>query len=100
MQQWQFELANNGYLILPADVATAYFPEDACVALWRQPELWLMPLRAQNSGGLLMKQRNARGDRSVLVHESLPTPCPTGVFTAFWDSENHAVRIAIGNDRT
>lgn len=97
MQRLRLELANNGYLILPHDAAAQFFPEDACVALWREPELWLMPLNGTNSGGLLLKQRNAAGDRSVLVHESLPAPCPTGVFEAFWDAENGALRIAMGN---
>ncbi len=97
MQRFQLEINENGYLILPQNVAMQYFSEDSCVALLREPELWVLPVRGTNSGGLLIKQRNASGDRSVLVHEALPLNFSIGFFTAFWDEENHALRIALKN---
>lgn len=97
MRRFRLEIIESGYLIVPNAVAAEFFTEDACVALWRAPELWILPLRAANSGGLLLKQRNAQGDRSVLIHEALPLNFPTGFFNAFWDEENHALRIALKN---
>lgn len=97
MQRFQLEINENGYLILPQIVAAEYFSEDSCVALLREPELWILPVRGVNSGGLLLKQRNASGDRSVLVHEVFPLDFPIGFFQGFWDEENHALRIALKN---
>ena len=102
-----------GYLLIPASPDT----EDARLALlagrlpqWpaslrahelaladdRDGELWLFPLRGPSSGGLLLKQRNAAGDRAVLVREVLPAGFPVGVHPAFWDDEHKALRIPPG----
>ncbi|MBS1811083.1 MAG: hydrogenase maturation protease [Acidobacteria bacterium] len=89
------ELTEQGYLLLAAPLATKYFPEDVAVAFNRDPELWMLPLRSANAGGLLLKQRNLRGDRSVLVWEVLPPDVKAGNYAAFWDAEQHALRIAL-----
>ena len=96
-QPLRFEITDRGYLILPSDVAASYFPEDACVAMIREGELWTMPIRSAASGGLMMKQRNLDGDRSVLVWEALGDDQPRGVYPAFWDQENGAMRIDLKN---
>jgi hypothetical protein len=95
MRQLQFEINEQGYLILPKNVSTEFFPEDACVAIMRGVELWILPIHNKNSGGFLMKQRNVEGDRSVLIHEVLPAGWKKGKFPAFWDAENGALRIAL-----
>ena len=95
MSQFRLEINEQGYLILPGEVSTKYFPEDACVAILKEPELWILPIHGKNSGGFLMKQRNTIGDRSVLIHEVLPKKWEYGKFPAFWDSENGAMRIAL-----
>jgi hydrogenase maturation protease len=87
------ELTAEGYLRLDADVAAAYFPGDALVALPRGAELWLLPLVGPESGGLLLKQRNPLGDRSALVWEALPPGAPTGRRRAIWDAGNGALRV-------
>ena len=66
------EFTVEGSMRLTAEVAQAYFPSDALVAVPRGDELWLMPLVGPEGGGLLLKQRNPRGDRSVLIWEALP----------------------------
>lgn len=97
MLQFQLEITKQGYLILPQTVATEYFPEDVCVAIWREPELWILPIHSSNAGGFLLKQRNAHGDRSVLIHEVLPNDWKSGTYPTFWDAENGSMRIALKN---
>jgi hydrogenase maturation protease len=97
MPPLQFEITEQGYLIFPQPVAAEYFPEDVCVAIWREPELWILPIHSSNAGGFLLKQRNAAGDRSVLIHEILPQKWQPGIHLAIWDAENFALRIALSN---
>jgi hypothetical protein len=97
MQQFQLEITTRGYLILPGEIAGKYYPEDACVALIREEELWVLPIMSSASGGLMMKQRNLQGDRSVLVWEALPDDHKSGNFPARWDSQNGAMRIDFQN---
>lgn len=91
----QVEITSKGYLAIPAEVAQAYFPNDVLVALVKEPELWLLPMRGAAGGGLLLKQRNLAGDRSVLIWEVLPDETCTGKRTAFWDDERGALRVAL-----
>lgn len=90
----EIELTEQGYLHISATLAQRYFPQDVLVALVRGPELWLMPTRGAGAGGLLLKQRNLHGDRSVLIWEVIPDMTP-GKRTAFWDDHNGALRVAI-----
>lgn len=91
----QVELTAQGYLQLPAELAERHFPGDGLVALPRPPELWLLPTRGAAAGGLLLKRRNLRGDRSVLIREQLPEGTPPGPRPAFWDETNGALRVAL-----
>ncbi|MCS6886940.1 hydrogenase maturation protease [Chloroflexus sp.] len=95
MESWLLELTAQGYLHLPAALAQRYFPADLLVALPRDGEVWLVPLRGPAAGGLLLKQRNARGDRSVLIWEALPPATPPGLRRAVWDERNGALRMAL-----
>jgi hypothetical protein len=92
-QQFELEITSRGYLILPVEIAAKYYPEDACVAMIREDELWVLPIRSAAAGGLMLKQRNLEGDRSVLVWEALPDDHQSGNFPATWDPENGAMRI-------
>jgi hypothetical protein len=89
----EVELTEGGYLRLDAELAAALFPGDALVAMRRGAELWLMPLIGPQSGGLLLKQRNAHGDRSALVREALPEPGPVGRRQAVWDARQGVLRV-------
>ncbi|MCB0208100.1 MAG: hydrogenase maturation protease [Anaerolineae bacterium] len=91
----EIKLTEQGYLHLSADVAHRYFPEDVLVVLNKTPELWLLPLRGASAGGLLLKQRNLQGDRSVLIWEHLPEETGAGSYPAFWDDARGALRIAL-----
>ncbi|UXA20707.1 hydrogenase maturation protease [Mycobacterium sp. SMC-4] len=89
------EFTADGYLRLDADVAAARFPSDAVAAVLRDGVFWLIPLRGPRSGGLLLKQRNPAGDRSVLVGELLREAPLRGVYRACWDDEHSALRIQV-----
>jgi hydrogenase maturation protease len=89
------ELTDTGYLVLAASVAQAFFPHDTLLALPRGAELWLLPTRGPGGGGLLLKQRNPAGDRSVLVREVVPDVVAPGVRPAFWDDQQGALRVAL-----
>lgn len=91
----QVDITTKGYLIIPADMAATYFPNDVLIAMVKTPELWLLPMRGAAGGGLLLKQRNPAGDRSVLIWEALPEDTPSGTRAAFWDAERGAVRVAL-----
>jgi len=86
---------SHGYLVLQAEVARTYFPSDTMLALRRERELWLLPTRGAAAGGLVLKQRNLDGDRSVLVREVLDDAPITGPRAAFWDESNGALRVAL-----
>jgi hydrogenase maturation protease len=91
------EFTGNGSLRLGADLARRYFPADALVAVPRGDELWLMPLVGPEGGGLLLKQRNVRGDRSTLIWEAVQQVAdpPVGVRSAVWDDANGALRVSL-----
>jgi len=89
------EITAEGQLRMSAEVAAEYFPADALVAVPRGRELWLMPLVGPEGGGLLLKQRNARGDRSTLIWEALPPDPTIGIRPAVWDEDNGALRVDV-----
>ncbi len=96
MRSCLLDYDERGYLLVPSQVAQACFPNDVLVALPKQGEIWLVPLRGAAAGGLLLKQRNAAGDRSVLLWEQLPPGTKAGKWPAFWDEANGALRVAFG----
>lgn len=93
------ELTADGYLRLDVEVAAEFFPNDALVAVRNGTELWLLPLVGPQGGGLLLKQRNPRGDRAALVWESLPEERPVGVREAVWDDRHGALRVDVSMAR-
>jgi hydrogenase maturation protease len=95
VQATRVEFTADGYLRLDAAVAAEHFPADALVAVPNGSELWLLPLIGSEGGGLLLKQRNARGDRAALVWEALPAERPVGVREAVWDDERGALRVDV-----
>ena len=90
----EVEFTERGYLHLTAAAAARFFPNDLLIALVRGNEMWLMPTRGAAGGGLILKQRNAAGDRSVLIWEVLPQH-PVGARPAIWDAERGALRVAL-----
>jgi hydrogenase maturation protease len=90
------EFTSDGYLRLEAALARDLIPTDAAVAMSRDGHLVLFPLRGPESGGLIFKQRNAAGDRCVLVREVLNDQHPVGRRVAHWDAVQGALLIPLG----
>lgn len=89
------ELTGEGYLHVPARLAAHRFPGDVLVARMEGTTLVLVPLVSASHGGLVLKQRNAAGDRSVLVHEVMSfTPVP-GRFDVTWDTDRGALLVPL-----
>lgn len=86
---------SHGYLVLSAETARTYFPADTILVLRRDRELWLIPTRGAAGGGMVLKQRNPRGDRAVLVREVLDDARIVGARAAFWDARQGLLRVAL-----
>ena len=81
------QLTDDGYLRIDRHLAQHYFPEDTLVAFQREGQLVLMPTRGAAGGGLILKQRNAAGDRAVLLAELFQfREIPSGSYAATWDN--------------
>ncbi len=89
----RFQLSSDGYLRLSREDAAHFFPEDTLLAIWRDETLVLLPTRGAAAGGLMLKQRNAEGDRSLLVSEVFEFEIPVGFFTAVWDDRIGGLRV-------
>jgi hydrogenase maturation protease len=89
------EFTDQGYLRVDAAMAEEFFPGGTAAVLPKDDELWMFPLQSTASGGLVLKQRNAKGDRSVLVREVLADSVPLGSRPARWDDVEGALRITL-----
>jgi hypothetical protein len=89
----RLNLSEDGYLRLARADAEHFFPEDTLLALWRDGSLVLLPTRGAAAGGLMLKQRNADGDRSLLISEVFDFEIPAGEFTAIWDDSIGGLRV-------
>jgi hypothetical protein len=64
----------RGSIYLDSALCAAYFSDTAALAaIVRDGHAYLLPLRGPAAGGLLLKVRNARGDRVVHADEFLLT---------------------------
>lgn len=90
------ELTADGYLHLSAELAASRFPHDVLVAALDGSDLILVPLRSPANGGLVLRQRNAAGERTVLIHEVFDfAQVPGGTFDAEWDAARGALIVRL-----
>ncbi|WP_460810867.1 hydrogenase maturation protease [Nocardioides salsibiostraticola] len=90
------EITEDGYLHVPAALAARWFPQDVCVARMEGPDLDLVPLAGSGYGGLVLKQCNAAGDRSLLVSEVFAFAPAIGRFPVRWDEASGSLRVLVG----
>ena len=88
-----FDLSVDGYMRLTRADAETFFPENTLLALWRDGILVLLPTRGAAAGGLMLKQRNLDGDRSLLISEVFEFSIPAGRYTAVWDAGIGGLRV-------
>jgi hypothetical protein len=90
------ELTERGSLLIPAEVSAACFDHAPSVLVGGvEGELRVVAIGARAVGGLILKQRNARGDRAVLVSEQLPAHWDPGEREATWDAEERTLRVPL-----
>jgi hypothetical protein len=94
----RLELTDRGYLRICREDAKRFFPQDTLLALWRDDSLWLLPTRGAAAGGLMLKQRNVAGDRSLLISEVFDFQIPAGSYSAIWDDELGGLRMEVKQD--
>lgn len=92
------ELRDDGHLLIPRALAADRFPNDLVFVTIRDGELWLLPTRGPGGGGFILKQRNAAGDRAVLLWEAIPPGTPPGERPAVWDPDACALRFPLVPD--
>jgi hydrogenase maturation protease len=83
----ELQIDDEGYLRISKADAARFFPKNSFVPLWRNNQLHLLPTRGAAAGGLMLKQRNPQGDRSVLINEVFEFQYPVGIFQATWNEE-------------
>lgn len=89
-------LKEDGYLIIPGDVAEKFFSRSMSVLVVpRGMEFLIYPLPTDRQGGLLLKRINTDGDRAVLVWELLPPGIPVGRKKAIWEEAEGALVVAL-----
>ena len=62
----------RGGLYLSHQLCDRYFAGlETVILLWREDELWVLPVRHAAAGGYLLKRRNSAGDRFILAPDFL-----------------------------
>lgn len=89
------EITADGYLRLSAELAEQYFPADVVASIFDGRSLCLVPIRSAANGGHLLKQRNAAGDRTVLVRELCDADPAPGRYRVRWDHARGALAVDI-----
>ena len=94
----------DGSLYLDAEVYEHWFRGVQTVVLLGDPAtLLIVPVVHAPTGGLLVKIRNARGDRVIHAPEALAgrgvAPRLEGCFPARWDDRKAALRIDLADAR-
>jgi hypothetical protein len=89
----------RGNFYLSRETCETYLPGVESVALLaRDDAVLIVPLTQQSAGGLLLKQRNARGDRVIHAQEffrnkELPEPGELKAVPAYWSRDSAALVI-------
>jgi len=89
----------RGNFYLSREICDAFLPGVQSVALLvRDDEVMIVPLVGQSAGGLLLKQRNARGDRVIHAQElfrdkNLPETFELQSMSAHWNADKAALVV-------
>lgn len=89
------ELTESGSLHIDGTFADRRLRAGLVLFDMRNGELVLRPIHHGAVGGFLLKQRNARGDRSVLVKERLIGAPRPGIYRARWDVPRGELRVPL-----
>ncbi len=89
-------LNEDGYLIIPGQVAERYFNSSISVIVVPQGmQFTIIPMANDTQGGLLLKRINKEGDRAVLLWELLPPGVPAGPKKAVWEEDKGGLVVSL-----
>lgn len=88
-------ITEKGYLYIPAEDAKKYFNTGAIIVQVTGDELFIMPTKYVGAGGLILKYRNKKGDRTVFIQTYLPDDVHVGPRKAIWDENLLAFRLPL-----
>jgi hypothetical protein len=89
----------RGNFYLSRELCETYLPGITAVALLeRAGAILIVPLAPSSAGGLLLKQRNARGDRVIQAQEfvrdkGLPEEFEPRTVAVHWNPDSHALSL-------
>ncbi|MDX2147316.1 MAG: hydrogenase maturation protease [Planctomycetota bacterium] len=89
------EVTSAGYLVFPAAIAERHLVSSSVLVKLVGDAIEVSPLAIGGVGGLLLKQRNARGDRAVLVRECLGDALEPGPRVWQWDDRQRVLRLGL-----
>lgn len=92
--------AETGNLYLDAETCARCFPGIQTIGMVvRDDQLWILPVHSPVSGGMLLKVRNARGDRVIHATEFLAghglMSDGSGACKAEWDASDQVLKVDI-----
>jgi hypothetical protein len=98
-KQYSIRLA-NGNLYLDFAVYNTYFPDiNSIILLDKRPQILIMPVQQEGAGGLLLKIRNAKGDRVVNVTEFFQNKqieiIEERIIPVIWNSDYSALNFIV-----
>lgn len=93
------ELTTAGYLIIDGIDAARFLAAPTVLIDTCDDQIVVTPLHHAAVGGLILKQRNARGDRAVLIKEHLPARAEAGTRRATWDAGACVLRVPLAADQ-
>lgn len=93
---FEVELTQEGNLRIPATEAGQYFRWDRARVLPTSDGVTLIPTVPNAPDGLILKQRNLAGDRSIMIRELLPDIFVPGHYQAQWNGRLRHLEVPLG----
>ncbi len=96
MGTFEIELKEDGYMIIPNDIAEKYFSTSmTAIVIPKGMQFTIIPLSNDKQGGLLLKKINSKGDRALLIWEMLPPGIKYGKKKAIWSEEEGGLVVSL-----
>lgn len=88
------KINEEGYLIIPAEISEKFFNTFSISVVYKENQLIVYPVK-EEAGGIILKYRNSKGDRSALIREFLPPNFKPSEKKAIWNENLNALLINI-----
>lgn len=92
----------NGNLYIDKNVYSTYFQNiESVVLLYKPPMVLMMPVQLAGNGGMLLKIRNARGDRVLSIIEFIENShlnILDSTFPVIWSTSDAALTFELSDE--